>query len=444
MAELTFKSAGVSTREIDLSGPRRVGPVGIPAGVIGTALEGPAFVPINVASFDQFKEVFGATDGEKFGPIAASEWLRNAQSLVYLRILGAGNGKKRNTSTGNVTNAGFVVGDPQVQDNGIVGNNPFANAHAARAPAGSTYFLGTFMSESNGSTIFSSAGIQKTGPNVKASIADALDFNGYTAASPGDTRPCSFTLLVTTAAGGEHDTTQTIIAVDDTDSTPGTKAGANKIGIATDGFTDAQVAALVIKAINGTADADIAFATSGIGAAGVQGITAEAGTTTTKITLRNDRIGAVGNLASANGVTLNAGFGCVDNRVYTGGDSSSAVPILRGVLLAPSGVILTLSSSAQRNGLATFSSKPGDSDTATAADGQVQGAKGAMTGSVDLNSQEFVMLMNGYDGTQGKTHLTASFDMTAPNYFANVFNTDPRQTEKKVTAYTVHTTYIQI
>ena len=39
MAELTFKSAGVSTREIDLSGPRIVGPVGVPAGVIGTALE---------------------------------------------------------------------------------------------------------------------------------------------------------------------------------------------------------------------------------------------------------------------------------------------------------------------------------------------------------------------------------------------------------------------
>ena len=28
MAELTFKSPGVSTREIDLSGPSRVGPVG--------------------------------------------------------------------------------------------------------------------------------------------------------------------------------------------------------------------------------------------------------------------------------------------------------------------------------------------------------------------------------------------------------------------------------
>ena len=55
MAELTFKSAGVSTREIDLSGPRDVAPVGVPAGIIGTALEGPAFVPLTFSSFNKFR-----------------------------------------------------------------------------------------------------------------------------------------------------------------------------------------------------------------------------------------------------------------------------------------------------------------------------------------------------------------------------------------------------
>ena len=58
MAELTFKSAGVSTREIDLSQPRVTGPVGVPAGIIGTSLEGPAFVPLTIASFEEFKRVF--------------------------------------------------------------------------------------------------------------------------------------------------------------------------------------------------------------------------------------------------------------------------------------------------------------------------------------------------------------------------------------------------
>ena len=34
MPELTFKSAGVSSREIDLSGPTTAGPVGTPAGAV--------------------------------------------------------------------------------------------------------------------------------------------------------------------------------------------------------------------------------------------------------------------------------------------------------------------------------------------------------------------------------------------------------------------------
>ena len=115
MAELVFRSAGVSTREIDLSGPRVVGPQGVPAGIIGTSNEGPAYVPITVASFTQFQTMFGESDGEKFGPLAVNEWLKNARSCTFIRVLGAGDGKKRNTTTGKVTNAGFVVGSEIVQ-----------------------------------------------------------------------------------------------------------------------------------------------------------------------------------------------------------------------------------------------------------------------------------------------------------------------------------------
>ena len=87
MAELTFKSAGVSTREIDLSGPTPTGPIGIPAGIIGTSLQGPAFVPLTFANFSEFITTFGSTDGEKFGPLAVYEWLKNAQACTYIRIL---------------------------------------------------------------------------------------------------------------------------------------------------------------------------------------------------------------------------------------------------------------------------------------------------------------------------------------------------------------------
>ena len=109
MAELTFKSAGVSSREIDLSFPTQTQPSGVPAGVVGTANEGPAFIPITVSNFTEFQSLFGVSDGKKFGPIAVSQWLQKASSCTYVRVLGIGDGKKRNT-TGTVTNAGFFVG----------------------------------------------------------------------------------------------------------------------------------------------------------------------------------------------------------------------------------------------------------------------------------------------------------------------------------------------
>ena len=170
MSELTFKSPGVSTREIDLSGPTKIQPSGIPAGVVGTSIRGPAFVPITVATFQDFVSKFGNTDGEKFGPLAIGEWLRFAKAGTYVRILGIGDGKSRTTSgnnAGKVTRAGFVVGDAQVQGNGQIGVNPNANEGSGRGAAsnttalGRTYFLGAFHSASNGYREWERAGIQK-------------------------------------------------------------------------------------------------------------------------------------------------------------------------------------------------------------------------------------------------------------------------------------------
>ena len=165
MAELTFKSAGVSAKEIDLSGPTTSGPVGTPAGIIGTAPKGPAFVPITLGNLQNFEVVFGGSDGEKFGPLAAQEWLNNSTALTYLRVLGVGLGERRTTTGDNVgraASAGFVVGERQPQDNGNFNNNQYAVANGS---PGRTYFLGTYMSESAGSDVFSSAGIQISGEN---------------------------------------------------------------------------------------------------------------------------------------------------------------------------------------------------------------------------------------------------------------------------------------
>lgn len=270
MAQLKFGSAGVTATEIDLTGPVVVQPVGVPAGIIGTSLKGPAFVPVTVGALSDFYAKFGLTDGKKFGPLAVTEWLRNAGAVTYLRVLGAGDCKTRNID-GSVNNGGFTVGNqqPQLSDGNIVGN-PYANSGTLGSPLGRTFFLGAFMSESLGSFVFSSASIQGAGS-----------------------------------------------------TTPG----------------------------------------------------------------------------------LN-----------------TALSMIRGVIMAPSGVIIRLSSSAEGTNSAP-------SSTAVATDAT---ANGKQVGAVVLldgttAKQDFVLLLNGHQGLDPKypNVITASFDMTSQNYFANVLNKDP-------------------
>jgi phage tail sheath protein FI len=160
MAQLKFKSAGVSTRVTNLTGPTSIQPAGIPAGVIGVSQKGPAFVPTTLATQQDFVVTFGeATDNKANAPLAALEWLRNAQSLTFLRTLGAGAGLQREstgTNSGRVRNAGFVVGSqlPQRPGGGL-GNNPYA---ALGGHEGRTFVLGCYMKESAGSTLFQDAG----------------------------------------------------------------------------------------------------------------------------------------------------------------------------------------------------------------------------------------------------------------------------------------------
>jgi len=113
MAEQTFRSPGFYEREIDLS-QRQQAPVGTPAGVIGTANKGPAFVPVTVGSIADFITKFGDLDADKFGPYAVNEFLKNRTALTYLRVLGGGANNleediSKTIATGQVLNAGFIV-----------------------------------------------------------------------------------------------------------------------------------------------------------------------------------------------------------------------------------------------------------------------------------------------------------------------------------------------
>ena len=164
--------AGVTLREIDLSQKRSVQvlPSGTPAGVVGTAKKGPAFVPRVFANMEQFGEVFGTvtenskdSNGHRHGPLALNEWLKSAEAGAFVRILGVGDGKKANSVTGKVTDAGFIVGNELVQDSGLKAYN--ANA-VAGGVNGRTYFLGCYMSESAGSRYLSDAGLQSSAEAV--------------------------------------------------------------------------------------------------------------------------------------------------------------------------------------------------------------------------------------------------------------------------------------
>lgn len=103
--------------------------------------------------------------------------------------------------------------------------------------------------------------------------------------------------------------------------------------------------------------------------------------------------------------------------------TTGSVPIVRGVLFAPSGVVLRLSSAASPSAAPASYFVPTEAVFS-----------GAFTGSVDISSgkQTFVMLLNGHKGTDTRypNVITASFDPQAVNYFANVFNTDPLKTQE--------------
>ena len=118
---------------------------GIPAAIIGTSKAGPAFVPRILNSEASFVDTFGDITSDKGGTVAVRAWYNEAQEnagLVYLRVLGVGNGRAKGTNN-VVTSAGFVVGEKQVHDEidkanadregfgtvtvGSVSANPYAN-----------------------------------------------------------------------------------------------------------------------------------------------------------------------------------------------------------------------------------------------------------------------------------------------------------------------------
>ena len=142
MAEQTFRSPGFFEQEIDLSA-RRASPLGVPAGVIGTAEKGPAFVPITVGSFADFETRFGSLSTDRFGPYAVREFLKHRSAVTFIRVLGAGANEtgtdiSNTLNKGTVKNAGFKVAGTAADavEGGHLGTVQFLCAkHRLRADA---------------------------------------------------------------------------------------------------------------------------------------------------------------------------------------------------------------------------------------------------------------------------------------------------------------------
>ena len=146
------------------------------------------------------------------------------------------------------------------------------------------------MSESNGSTFLSSAGLQKDSePFTAAVLEDAIDCSGV---SHGN----SFTLTVPVAAGGDG-VTRTFLL--DTTTNVDANSDANTYGISTSKTpaSDANFAQGIVDAINQVVNSRVKFGNANIADSSTGpnlGITAKIGSTSTKITLTMDTPGAAG------------------------------------------------------------------------------------------------------------------------------------------------------
>lgn len=213
--EQTFRSPNFFEREIDASAPAPSGPVGVPAGVIGTANKGPAFVPVTVGNIDEFVEVFGPLDSKKFGPYAVNEFLKHRTALTYLRVLGAGanatDGDISTTlTTGRVKNAGVKVeGTAATHDelgrhNGVV---QFLTAqHTLQGSEAYGMPMFTDNDSYDGSTVslVRAMLVTPSGSRIMVLDGDESAVGAFTGAGPNDSAALSsnkFKLIVSSVLG---------------------------------------------------------------------------------------------------------------------------------------------------------------------------------------------------------------------------------------------------
>lgn len=215
--EETFRSPNTFERESDKSAAAPTGPVGTPAGVIGTAQRGPAFVPVTVGNMDEFRSVFGGLDPKKHGPYAVNEFLKHRNSLTYLRVLGAGANTtdsqiSSTSTTGRVTNAGVKLEGNAATDDSRGRHNGAVQFLVARhtLQANEAFGLPMFTDNDsfNGSAVSLIRGMVLMASGSRMLVLDGNEsaVGAFTATGPNDNATVvsdKFKLVISSTLGNE-------------------------------------------------------------------------------------------------------------------------------------------------------------------------------------------------------------------------------------------------
>jgi hypothetical protein len=201
-----FVSPGVYTSEKDLTFVAQS--VGVTTlGLVGETLKGPAFEPILVSNFDEFKTYFGGTSPAKDGsdnpkyelPYVAKSYLQESNQLFVTRVLGL-TGYKPNRTYGIKTLGGMVVGDlvttgtttgtTVVTASGITGSTFYAELSGKTASDGDSvpgFILDQYSGNTSGNTgnwftigtVPTAATSSLTGTTVSSPIGASATKNWY-------------------------------------------------------------------------------------------------------------------------------------------------------------------------------------------------------------------------------------------------------------------------
>lgn len=444
MAEQTFRSPGFFENEIDLAA-RDVTPQGVPAGIIGTAEKGPAFVPVTMGSFSDFVTRFGSLDPERFGPYAVREWFKSRTSLTYMRVLGAGANSSvtdiNNTKNfGIVRNAGFVISGtvaakpPNARDEEHAVQFITARHVLANTDGGEMFGFPVFTDNDSfveeeadkvnlvRGVLFTTTGSRfELLPNsaVGAQAIDAID-PAVLNAAPATT---NLRFVVPAAAGGEGNNGGLIdVEFSVANELPGESANKiqihqrvanNGVNLANDATGNAELQDRIINAINGVADANVQVASNaGNGHnTGVQGVRAEKGTGF-KVSL----------IADGGNISTQSGWGSESNAITVKKTTGAAILVASSV----TGDDPPKLKQTGQNATWVYNQKKVNTtqptDFLNSANSKYKNAQTYFKLVLSTSAGEAFGKDEGHAGVR---ILTASLEPTDPFYIGRVLNTDP-------------------